>query len=123
NVRVGGFPDVLIGLASISARALVASTYTLASTHAAGGLLWTSNDFVSRFGCVPILLQWVHSDDRANARQAAKNSRNASPVATVDTFVPGIQTVRTAQQITAWEEAWLARTGTLPTQDAPTGTW
>jgi cytochrome c oxidase assembly factor CtaG len=80
---------VLIGLAIISARAPVASMYNLASTHAGGGLLWTSTDFVSLFGCVPILLQWMHSDDRANARQAAKNSSNASPVTTVETLAQG----------------------------------
>jgi putative membrane protein len=121
NVLVGGFPDVLIGLAIISARAPIASMYTLASTHAGGGLLWTSTEFVSLFGCVPILLQWMHSDDRVNARQAAKDSRNASPVATLETLAPEIQTVGAAQHMTAWEEAWLARTGTLPTQDAASG--
>jgi putative membrane protein len=117
NVLLGGFPDVLIGLAIISARAPIASMYTLASTHAGGGLLWMSTEFVTLAACVPILLQWMHSDDRANARQAAKDARNASPVGTVETFAPEMQTVRTDRHMTAWEEAWLARTGSLPTQD------
>ena len=64
----------------------------------------------------------MHSDDRANARQPVKDSRNASPVATLETLTPGLQTVGAAgQQMTAWKEAWLARTGTLPTQDAANG--
>lgn len=116
NVLLGGFPDVLLGLAILSARTPIASMYTLASTHAGGGLLWMSTEVSALGGAVPIFLQWMRSDERAAARDAVRDARIEGSNAADKAATPSPQTEGLEPPVTAWEEAWLARTGSIPTQ-------
>lgn len=118
NVLLGGFPDVLLGLAIISARTPIASMYTLASTKAGGGLLWMSTEFAALGGAVPIFFQWMRSDQRAAARDAVRDARSAGSNATDTMAAPDLPAEGSEPPATAWEEAWRARTGSVPTQVA-----
>jgi putative copper resistance protein D len=72
NILLGGPPEVILGLAIISSQTPIASMYTLASTHAGGGLLWISTEFAIIGGFIPIFLQWARSDERAANRADAR---------------------------------------------------
>ena len=62
NILLGGPPEVILGLVILSARTPIASMYSLASTHAGGGLLWISTEFAVIAGFIPIFWQWSRSD-------------------------------------------------------------
>ena len=82
NVLLGGPPEVILGLAILSARTPIASMYSLSSTHAGGGLLWISTEFVTIAAFIPIFWQWMRSDQRAAARadaQAAGRRHRSAP--------------------------------------------
>jgi hypothetical protein len=69
-------------------------------------------------GAVPIFFQWMRSDERAAARDAVRDARIESSTAADKIATPTLQTEGSEPQVTAWEEAWLARTGSIPTQMA-----
>jgi len=75
SVLIGGPPEVILGLAIMSAHAPIASMYSLASTHAGGGILWASTEFSVFGGFIPIFVQWVRSDSRVGARLDARADR------------------------------------------------
>ena len=129
NVLLGGPPEVILGLAILSARTPIASMYTLSSTHAGGALLWISTEFAVIAGFIPIFWQWSRSDARAaarldaqaDARQAAQidaaqaadrdpghghRHRPDSPRATATDWADW--------QMTTWEATWQAKAGRVP---------
>jgi putative copper resistance protein D len=91
SVLLGGPPEVILGLAILSARVPIASMYSLASTHAGGGLLWASTEFAVFLGFAPIFIQWMRSDARAAARIDARADREAARAAADPVAVEGIE--------------------------------
>ncbi|MGH9028922.1 MAG: cytochrome c oxidase assembly protein [Acidimicrobiales bacterium] len=116
NVLVGAAPETLLGLAILSSGRPIASMYTLASTHSGGGLLWVSTEFATMVGFVPIFLQWMRSDERQALRADAR--AQVPMVVDADAAVATESPGRTGADLTAWEAAWLAKTGTVPSQQA-----
>jgi hypothetical protein len=127
NVLLGGPPEVILGLAILSARAPIASMYTLSSTHAGGGLLWISTEFATIGGFIPIFWQWTRSDARAAARADAQADRAAAPAnrAVVTTAEPvsappsgrSLKTLTTDWadwKLSTWEAMWQAKAGGAP---------
>ena len=81
NVLLGGPPEVILGLAILSARTPIASMYTLSSTQAGGALLWISTEFAVVAGFIPIFWQWSRSDARTAARlDAQADARQAAQI-------------------------------------------
>jgi len=125
NVLMGGPPEVILGLAILSQRTSIASMYTLASTHAGGGLLWVSTEAATIGGFLPIFWQWMRSDERAAAREDSRTTSRAAAAA-ASSSVPldergpsGHEPVRQAPEgLSVWEAAWMARTGKVPLPSA-----
>ena len=124
NVLLGGPPEVILGLAILSARTPIASMYSLSSTHAGGGLLWISTEFVTIAAFIPIFWQWMRSDQRAAARADAQStaqidggpSPTAVPALAAATG-PSRQTLRNDWadwQLTTWEATWQAKARRVP---------
>ena len=78
NILLGGPPEVILGLAILSARTPIASMYSLSSTHAGGALLWISTEVVVAIAFFPIFWQWSRSDERAGTRADTCQSPAAS---------------------------------------------
>ncbi len=76
NILLGGPPEVILGLAILSARTPIASMYTLSSTHAGGALLWITTEIAVFIGFMPVFWQWVQSDERAAKRVDALAKRD-----------------------------------------------
>ena len=136
NVLVGAAPETFLGVAILSQRGPIASMYTVASTHAGGGLLWASTEFATFVALVPIFLQWMHSDERAAARadavtdgvqrplnHAGRSREHRSRSSLDDTASVGVLTSPESsdRQPSIWEATWLTRTGTIPTVAADGG--
>jgi putative copper resistance protein D len=134
NVLLGGPPEVILGLAILSARTPIASMYSLSSTHAGGALLWVSTEFATIGGFIPIFWQWVQSDQRAAVRadaqadaqtameaEAGAGPRTEGIPSTATTAVtPANSTLKTlrrdwsSSRVTAWEAMWQAKAGRVP---------
>jgi putative membrane protein len=110
NVLIGGPPEVILGLAILSQRTPIASMYTLASTHAGGGLLWVSTEAATIGGFLPIFWQWIRSDERTAAREDARATNRAPAVPAPLRESPA--------GLSVWEASWLARTGKVPSTTA-----
>lgn len=113
SVLLGGPPEVILGLAILSASHPIASMYSLASTHAGGGMLWVATEASALIGFVPIFLQWARADERAakridDRRAAYADSRAASPIRTATTLVNSDDET--------WKAYWITRTGTVPSE-------
>ena len=128
NILLGSGIEAFLGVALTSESHPVATMYTIASTHAGGDLLWVSTEFVTVGAFLPIYLQWVRSEDRAGARADARAAKafalaaqppvvlaDGAPAGVATPVMPGMVATAAAPPRTAWEEAWLARTGSLPT--------
>jgi putative copper resistance protein D len=126
NVLLGGPPEVILGLAILSARTPIASMYSLSSTHAGGGLLWVSTEAGTILGFIPIFWQWSRSEERSAARadaradaRAAAQTARAAP-ATPDRAAPAISTLQSLRgdwsewQVSSWEAMWRAKAGSVP---------
>jgi putative membrane protein len=119
NILVGSGMEVFLGLALVQAKTPVASMYTVSSTRSGGALLWGSTEFVALIALVPIFVQWMRSDEREARRLDARLDRQAAGVTVGEprdgegSAPPGA----TDRTLTAWEAEWLARTGSVPTQD------
>lgn len=131
NILLGAAPETFIGVVILLQREPVASMYSLASTHAGGGLLWSSTELATVIGFIPIFIQWMRSEERAAIRNDARADRAAAEraagaLAAVDSGGAGeLATVTAAseptavdRQRTAWEATWLARTGFVPDLEA-----
>lgn len=147
NMLLGGAVETFLGIAILMDHNPIASMYSLSSTHAGGGLLWASTELATVGGFIPIILQWIHSDERAAARADTQTDVRAMPAASgakqatagpgsagpgsagpgssVTTRPkvhpsprpatgPAFQVAGGDAQMTTWESAWLARTGSVP---------
>jgi putative copper resistance protein D len=129
NILLGGPPEVILGLAILSARVPIASMYSLSSTHAGGALLWISTEIVVVIAFFPIFWQWSRSDERA-ANRADTASRGVQPSiagGAVQSAVAGAGAGAATGAVVAparrpgldrplsnWELMWLSRTGSVP---------
>jgi putative copper resistance protein D len=116
NILLGGPPEVILGLAILSAHRSIASMYSLSSTHAGGGLLWISTEAATLMGFIPIFWQWIRADERA-ARRADQQADKASSLSddtplTVDGILAPATTGPGGDG--AWEAYWRMRTGRVP---------
>lgn len=119
NVLIGAPPEVILGLAILSARQPIASMYSLSSTHAGGGLLWVATEFATVIGFIPIFWQWMRSDERAAARADARDDREAElAAAAAASGNPLAPTARPPGELTPWEAYWQMRTGRVPARAA-----
>ena len=72
NLALGVPVEAFLGIALLNESKPVASIYTLASTHAGGGLLWVLSELFTVGGLMPIFVQWMRSEDRLAAREDAR---------------------------------------------------
>jgi putative copper resistance protein D len=115
NVLLGGPPEVILGLAILTASKPIASMYSLDSTHAGGGLLWVATELSVIVAFVPIFWQWTRSEERAAARIDARDQQPPpAPTALVEPEGP--------PPLTNWEAMWASRTGMVPTR-SDDGRW
>ncbi|HUC36756.1 MAG TPA: cytochrome c oxidase assembly protein [Acidimicrobiales bacterium] len=115
NILLGGPFEAFLGIAILGQQQPIASMYTLASTHAGGGLLWAGTELSTIGGFIPIFLQWVRSEERQAMRDDHRDDRAAQAEAAGE--LPGAQVLpEPARKTTAWEAMWLARTGSVPHQ-------
>ena len=111
NVLVGAGLEAFLGVALLESAKPVASMYSLASTHAGGGLLWSGTDLGLLIAAVPISIQWARSEARAGLRHNTRLDGESR----LSTSEPAISP---AKAPSAWELAWLSRTGFLPDQSS-----
>jgi cytochrome c oxidase assembly factor CtaG len=116
NILVGAAPETFLGVVILSQRTPIASMYSLASTHAGGGLLWTSTELATFVGFVPIFIQWTRSEERRATRMDALAVRDSQ---LVEQTGSQLDTRRQEVETQRWEAEWLARTGSVPSQLAP----
>jgi putative copper resistance protein D len=130
NILLGSGIEAFLGVAILNARHGLASMYSLSSTHVGGGILWAATEIVTLGAFIPIFYQWMRSEARVAARadstggtpitlepakvvQPPAGSGGASGAAAgrkrVAVSVP-------TERLTAWEYAWMSRTGTVPTR-------
>lgn len=129
NILLGSGVEAFLGVALVNEAHPVASMYTLGSTRSGGALLWVATELITVGAFLPIFFQWMRSEDRAGARADARGARAAgltvpgalpeSPEVAARTRRDGAAPVAAGAARSAWEEAWLARTGSLPTTVAP----
>jgi putative membrane protein len=118
NVLMGVGPETFLGVVILSQRLPIASMYTLSSTHIGGGILWASTDFVTLVGFVPIFLAWMRSEERAATSADARAAKGSEPVRPAARSSNGKQS---RPPLSAWEAAWLAKTGSVPDSPAAIG--
>jgi cytochrome c oxidase assembly factor CtaG len=143
NLALGVPFEAFLGVAILQQATPIASMYSLQSTHAGGGLLWSATELSTFAGVIPVFLQWIRSDERAGARADAKADRafEAQAIAeragdvdvrtptvpisvaagetgstTVDRFRPLFQPGNSA-----WEAMWKAKAGYVPGRGPATG--
>ncbi len=141
NILLGSGIEAFLGVAMLSYRHPIASMYTVASTRTGGALLWASTELVTIGVFIPIFLQWARSEDRVAARADRIADRFASagqPAAAREPFPgagagPGALAAGAGDAagvdapselppvevpgdlgLSAWELAWLAKTGAVP---------
>jgi cytochrome c oxidase assembly factor CtaG len=127
NILLGGPPEVILGLAILSAHRSIASMYSLSSTHAGGGLLWISTEAATLIGFIPIFWQWIRADERA-ARRADDKWDKTTAAATAgpapdseptelegEVLAPAtVSMAASPAGGSAWEAYWRMRTGRVP---------
>lgn len=112
NILLGSGIEAFLGVAILADAKPAASMYSLSSTHAGGALLWVSVEFVTLGAFLPIFLQWMRSEDRASARaDAGRSPRRPDYGRSAEASGNG---TLGAGSPSAWEAAWLAKTGTVP---------
>lgn len=123
NVLLGGPPEVILGLAILSAHAPIASMYSLSSTHAGGGLLWVSTEAATLLGFIPIFWQWVRADEREAKRADARADKVQAGVVAALAAAGSDEEMLTPAAVSAaiapgsegaWEAYWRMRTGRVP---------
>jgi len=134
NILLGGPPEVILGLAILSAHRSIASMYSLSSTHAGGGLLWISTEAATLIGFIPIFWMWIRADERAAKRADEKWDKTSAAAAaalpepvpeggeTEDILAPAAASIGPTSigagpnGESAWEAYWRMRTGRVPTR-------
>jgi putative copper resistance protein D len=118
NILLGTGVEAFLGTAILRAAKPAASMYTLAGTHAGGGLLWASTELVTLGAFVPIFRQWMRSEQRIAVRAdaaSAAGARAAGSRSGVGTGAGmGARTTAGDPSLSLWEAEWLARTGSIP---------
>ncbi len=134
NVLVGAAPETFLGVVILLERQPIASMYSVASTHAGGGLLWGSTEIATIIAFVPLFLGWVRSEERAarraDARADAIAAAGAAGADEVDLELAGIDARDVAEKrsrwmsptdkarVAAWEAAWMAKAGAVPEEQS-----
>lgn len=72
NLLIGVPVESFLGLALISNSRPAAPMYTLASTHAGGGLLWVGAEVFTFLAFFPVFIQWMRAEERKTARLDAQ---------------------------------------------------
>lgn len=121
NALLGAAPETFIGVVILLERQPIASMYTLASTHAGGGLLWGSTEVATFVAFVPLFLGWMRSEERSAARDDERRDRARLALALAGTNGNGKPDLPARAHdgghrgpVSAWEAAWLAKTGFVP---------
>ncbi|MGH9171678.1 MAG: cytochrome c oxidase assembly protein [Acidimicrobiales bacterium] len=129
NILLGSGVEAFLGVAILMDHNPVASMYSLSSTHAGGGLFWAATEVITLGAFVPIYIQWSRSEDRVATRSdAAAVAMSMAPAsAAPQGSVPAADRVPSSlgpaarvrvavpvEQLTAWEYAWMTRTGMVP---------
>lgn len=78
NLALGVPVEAFLGIALLNDSKPAASIYTLASTHAGGGLLWVLSELFTFGALIPIFVQWMRSEDRLAAREDARLDAEAA---------------------------------------------
>ncbi len=68
NLLLGVPIEAFLGITIMMNHSPIAPMYSLASTHAGGGILWSTSELFSVAAILPIFVQWMHSEDRKAAR-------------------------------------------------------
>lgn len=68
NLLIGVPFESFLGIALMMKATAVASMYTVATTHAGGGLLWAATEISSVVAIIPIFVQWSRADARLARR-------------------------------------------------------
>lgn len=128
---LGSGIEAFLGVAILNSRHSLASMYTVSSSHAGGGLLWAATEVVTLAAFLPVFIAWMRSEDRiavrADAHGAAMSMAAAPRVPAgvgagssepePEQRALGPRQVRSpvpVENLTAWEYAWMTRTGTIP---------
>lgn len=122
SILLGGPIEVWLGIAIMSSRRPIASMYTLAGTHTGGAILWTATEFATFAGFVPIFVLWSRSEQRKGTRADARGARGARGAVRDVPESAGTDRgndrrgspTEGGTPVSAWEAAWLARTGGMP---------
>ncbi len=72
NLLIGIPVEAFLGIALLMKTSPAAPMYTLASTHAGGGILWAASELATVIALVPIFVQWTRADERAGRRINAR---------------------------------------------------
>ncbi len=125
NILLGSGVEAFVGVAILSYGHPIASMYTVASTRSGGALLWASTELVTIGVFIPIFLQWARSEDRVAARADRVADRFLSgmgpggwqeaaplPAEDVDDSLSDLPPGELG--LSAWELAWLSKTGAVP---------
>jgi len=126
-VLIGSGIEAFLGVAILNLSHPIAEMYTLGSSRAGGGLIWTGADVVSLVAFVPIYIQWVHSEERAGGRFDLRFAKNFITTAgTVLGRPPASSANGSANgsavkpKVSAWEAAWGERGQIVPVfEEAP----
>jgi putative copper resistance protein D len=120
NLAIGVPFESFLGIAIMSDHSPIASMYTVASTHAGGGLLWAATELSTFAGLVPLFVQWQRADQRAgaraDARADARDAREARPdrrLVTTSTFDQRFRPLLQPGN-SSWEAMWKAKAGFVP---------
>lgn len=73
NLLIGVPVESFLGIALLLAARPAASMYSLATTHAGGGLLWAATELSGVVALIPVLLEWSKADERAGRRLDARS--------------------------------------------------
>jgi putative copper resistance protein D len=72
NLLIGVPIESFLGIAIMTKHTPVAPMYSLASTHAGGGVLWAASEAATLLAVIPIYVEWVRSDQRSARRIDAR---------------------------------------------------
>lgn len=72
NLLIGVPFESFLGYALLSTTASAAPMYSLASTHAGGGILWAATELLTVAAMVPLFVQWSRADTREGRRADAR---------------------------------------------------
>ncbi len=75
NLLIGIPFESFLGVALLLSSRPVAPMYTLAGTHAGGGLLWAATEAATAVALVPMFSQWFTADTRQAVRDDARRDR------------------------------------------------